>query len=365
MARLTFWGDFKANSVEHLNLSGELQLLLNGSDINVVNFEAPVRSKGKAIRKSGPNIKQSIDAPGWIEERGFNLVSLANNHMFDYGEKGFETTQNSFKKAKTIGAGNWEEAFQIQKFTTNDGLTIGILAGTHCEFGTLVDKHTDDEGCAWCQHPMFEKLIRDKKDVDFLIVYNHAGVEYMDAPLPEWREVYKKWIDLGADAVIASHPHVPQGWEYYNDKLIMYSLGNFCFQKDQIVHDYWCQSLCCIMDVKDSSNVAIQIKPIAYDPKSQYLYEDESETTKSHLDYLKQLISDEKNYYEYVNTTVMKLYPSYQGLFTRSGWLNNVASKSFLKGVYERFKKEHAYNCINCESHRWAITRAMRLKYKI
>ena len=63
MAQITIWGDFKANDTDHLNLSGELQLLLNKSDINVVNFEGPVRSEGKAAAKSGPNIQQSLDSP--------------------------------------------------------------------------------------------------------------------------------------------------------------------------------------------------------------------------------------------------------------------------------------------------------------
>lgn len=49
---------------------------------------------------------------------------------------------------------------------------------------------------------------------DYLIVFNHGGVEYMDVPLPEWRDVYRLWIEMGADAVIASHPHVPQGYEF-------------------------------------------------------------------------------------------------------------------------------------------------------
>ena len=59
----------------------------------------------------------------------------------------------------------------------------------------------------------------------------HAGLEKVNYPLPEFREQYKRFIDYGADAIIAHHPHVVQGWEYYNNKLIAYSLGNFIWQK--------------------------------------------------------------------------------------------------------------------------------------
>ena len=81
MAQITVWGDFKVNKTDNLNLSGGLQLLLNQSEINILNFEAPVRSNAKAIRKSGPNISQSPDGIKWLEDRGYNLISLANGRQ--------------------------------------------------------------------------------------------------------------------------------------------------------------------------------------------------------------------------------------------------------------------------------------------
>ena len=157
MAQITIWGDFKANDTDHLNLSGELQLLLNKSDINVVNFEGPVRSEGKAAAKSGPNIQQSLDSPRWLEAHGYNVISFANNHIMDFGTEGFQKTKSSFKNALLIGAGTWEEAYRLHTVTADDGLKIGFLAGTHCEFGTLTDKYRDQVGCAWCMHPDFER----------------------------------------------------------------------------------------------------------------------------------------------------------------------------------------------------------------
>ena len=66
MARINIFGDFKANQVKHLNLSAELVHLLNTSDINMVNFEAPIKSCGKPLKKSGPNICQDKDSPEWL-----------------------------------------------------------------------------------------------------------------------------------------------------------------------------------------------------------------------------------------------------------------------------------------------------------
>ena len=84
MAKITVWGDFKVNAVERLRISDSLRQLLGESNANVVNCEAPIRGVGSPVRKSGPNISQSSESPGWLEEHGFNVVSLAN--MLQFGE---------------------------------------------------------------------------------------------------------------------------------------------------------------------------------------------------------------------------------------------------------------------------------------
>lgn len=150
MAKVTIFGDFKVNDVKHLSLSAELVYLLNTSDVNLVNFEAPIHSKGTHIKKSGPNISQHVEAPEWLEERGVNAVSLANNHTMDYGDEGLDTTKAAFKKAEVLGVGKWDDAYQLHVFTASDGFKVGILCCTHCEFGTLTDKQiSENQGCAW------------------------------------------------------------------------------------------------------------------------------------------------------------------------------------------------------------------------
>lgn len=365
MARVTIWGDFKANETDHLNLSGELQHLINQSDINVINFEAPVYSSGKAINKSGPNISQSVEASQWLEERGFNVISLANNHVMDFGNAGLEATINSFHTACVIGAGDWNTVYNIHVVEA-DGIKVGVLVGTHSEFGVLREKTNGEEkGCAWCRHPEFDSLIFNAKKIcDYLIVFNHGGLEYMDYPLPEWREVYKKWIDMGADAVVASHPHVPQGWEFYMNKPILYSLGNFCFQWDKETKPHWNQSLCCILDIKEDG-FSVEVKPISYDSSKMFIDIDASSDYAEHLNKINAVLKNDNEYRKEVNRSVLNLLPGYYGLFSRSGFFYLSKSLGIAKGVVEGFRKEHIYNCIKCESHRWAIERAMRLKYNM
>lgn len=192
----------------------------------------------------------------------------------------------------------------------------------------------------------------------------------MEQPLPEWRNIYKHWIDMGADAVIASHPHVPQGWEYYKEKPICYSLGNFCFdplnsKKEAPAH--WYDSLCCMLEVCKPHECNMTIKPLLYDYKNGYICENESMDFKNHLSNLNEILNNEKSYDEYVNMFCKKLKPFYMGQFSRSGWVENMLSKGFLKGIVEGFlgrgffNKQHALNNLQCESHRWAIVRGMKL----
>ena len=93
----------------------------------------------------------------------------------------------------------------------------------------------------------------------------HAGVENINIPIPEWRDIYKSFVDFGADVIIGTHPHVPQGWETYNDKPIFYSLGNFCFQKKNVnVQSYWYDSLCVILTLDDNLKLNYDVKNISY-----------------------------------------------------------------------------------------------------
>lgn len=368
--RITFFGDFKADDVSSLVISKGLADHLHGSAVNVVNFEAPVVSSGHPIRKSGPCISQSPDAPSWLERAGFNAVSLANNHSMDFGKDGLEATRKAFSEAVTMGAGEFSEAYSFHRFDL-DGNSVGIICASQGEFGTLYG--SDGYGCAWVSHREIDRMILGNKDsVDVLLLYLHCGVEYLDVPIPEWRESYRRFIDLGADAVIASHPHVPQGWEMYNGKMIVYSLGNFCFQLSgsMKVREHWFDGLGCDVIVKGPHQADFSIFPLHYDDSDRSIDIDGSDSCASHLAEIGRMLHDETVYMDTVNRAALDLLPTYMGLFSRSGLVSWPPSKWYLKGVVERLSMRrrdmtHALNNVRCESHRWMIQRALSLKYDI
>ena len=365
--RLFFLGDFYCNEIDRIEIADEIRTIICSSDVNICNFEAPVLSQGKPSLKSGPNIRQSRDAPAFLEKIGFNVCSLANNHIMDYGEEGLKKTISLFKKSLLVGAGTIDNAYQVKTMVIK-GYTIGFLALSHNEFGVLDDDNQNNIGCAWINHPCVNHVIANaKKMVDYLFILSHAGVENISIPLPEWRQRYQDLIDCGADAVIASHPHIPQGWERCKEKPIFYSLGNFYFDRPSKV-PYANIGLGVLFEINDKGYIKYTVCPLkkegwdlnlSNDPKIWAYLKECEEILKQDSKYLlevnKQVVNLWTNIYKYY------FYYSLRKISFQFGFYN------LLKTIYRAVFYSNNYvlllNNIRCESHRWAIVRAIKLLY--
>jgi poly-gamma-glutamate synthesis protein (capsule biosynthesis protein) len=368
--KINIFGDFltKKGMPE---LDGGLKELIVDADYNVVNFEAPVKTiDSYPIKKSGPAHCQSVEGPKWLINAGFNVFSLANNHIMDFGKEGLKATQEAFGNTY-IGAGTWEEAYKPFLIEKN-GLKVALLSLTHCEFGTLTDRYdrrdTSLYGTAWINHPMVDSLVvKLKNEVDYIIVIAHAGIENIEQPLPEWRERYRTLIDLGCSAVMGGHPHIIQGYEEYNGKPIFYSLGNFFFPKDTRKYETWYYSL--VVNCKVTKDrIECGFIPIVFD--NHLIKVDESNYSQNYMERILTVLNDEKQYIDYVNKECEQLLPFYDYMFYASGYFP-LNSKRLLKRILYlpyRLKKKscsHLLNNIRCESHRWAIIRSLKINNKI
>ena len=213
-------------------IDDKLKTLIQDSDISICNFEAPIKcGEMKPIKKPCPHVYQSRESIQYLKNMGFNFVSLANNHIYDYGQEALEETMQELKKFEIdfVGAGvDFKDAYQT-KIIDKNGIKIGLLAGCENEFGCLYEKQNRG-GYAWLFHYLIEDNIRELKKVcNFVVLVAHAGVEEIEIPIKEWRDRYRRLCDVGVDVIIGHHPHVPQGYEKYNNSLIFYSLGNFYF----------------------------------------------------------------------------------------------------------------------------------------
>jgi len=214
--------------------SSELSKIISSADYSVCNFEAPVEGFGSSAIKPGVNLAQKQGTIEVLKRQGFNLLLLANNHMMDFGSQALDATLKIAEKniIETIGAGLEAKVVYRPLIKTINGLKIGMLNACEAQFGEIEDIEKDGEpGYAWINHSVIERnIIKCKKECDFVIVFSHAGLEHYPIPQKEWREKYRHFCKLGADIIIGSHPHVPQGFERYGESWIFYSLGNFYFE---------------------------------------------------------------------------------------------------------------------------------------
>lgn len=239
------------------------QLVAQG-DINFCNLETPASFIGSPYPGKHPNITFRAQ-PGSLfslKYAGFNIISLANNHMTDHGPAALEETLDALQLLDLyyVGAGrNYTEAYAPAFFEKN-GWRIAFLAYADPIWSVVEAQST--AGVAHIREDVIiesiQKLRKDKT-VDAILVSLHWGEEYRHSPLPKQRTLAKHIIDAGADAIIGHHPHVMQGVEWYRGKPILYSLGNFAF--DQI-DDPTYQSTIARLSFSPEGHITLSMRPM-------------------------------------------------------------------------------------------------------
>ena len=370
--RLVFAGDFCSIAPAKIEVSKELSLIFENSDLNILNLEGTLNSN-ELCTANKVLLKQSEQSIEWCKNNRFSLVSLANNHSFDFGQSGLVRTMNVLKEKGVdyVGAGCWEEAYRI-KIIEIKGKKIGFYAATSRDLAALKDRMYDGDkvGCAWINHPDTRRtILKYRRECDFLFILPHAGVEYMDIPLPEWRDVYKELLDLGADGIFASHPHVPQGVEDYEGKPIFYSLGNFFFEGsgdiDAPKPQYWNTGQLAVVDITE---VGIQCSTIITKREKYKLGIESSPVFKEHIKNINELLNNREKYDQALQENVLRFYGKYKSWLLLG--LNAYEAKfsvrnliRIIKGFLCRKPNERsAMHQLREESTAWIIQRAFKIR---
>jgi poly-gamma-glutamate synthesis protein (capsule biosynthesis protein) len=232
------WSTMKYyNSVEngiYDCISPELIQIMRNADIMCLNNEFTYSNGGSPLENKAYTFRANPSRVEILKELGVDIVSLANNHAYDYGEQSLVDTMAVLNQAgiKYVGAGhNIEEAMSPVYFEIQ-GKTIAYVAASRAEKYRLTPQATEDEpGILLCYDTeLFIQAIKEaKQNAEYVIAYVHWGTEY-SYELEEVQLITgKEYLDAGADIVIGAHPHCLQGIEYYEGKPIVYSLGNFWF----------------------------------------------------------------------------------------------------------------------------------------
>lgn len=217
-------------------LSEDVISTLRSADVLLVNSEFAFTTRGTPTPKKLYTFRGDPENVKYLLEMGTDIVTLANNHVYDYGEAGFADTLETFRKAGIpyIGAGeNIEEASKPFYFILN-GRKYAFTAATRAEKNILTPEATENSSGVLRMYDMaaYLDVIREAEaQSDFNIAYVHWGTEKSHATEDGLYENAVSMIDSGADAVIGAHAHVLQGIDYYRGVPIFYNLGNFIFDE--------------------------------------------------------------------------------------------------------------------------------------
>lgn len=256
--KIAFCGDIYLDE-ESRQLESDLTRYLGECDYRIANLECPiVLSDNKcATKKTGPNLRGNETTIHFLKRMNINVVGLANNHICDFGYEGIEETINVLDKngIMYVGAGaNIEEAYE-PLCVEHNGLTVSIIAVCENEFGMASVSQGGAAG--FCINILYQRIVNERKKNHKVIVFFHGGNEFNPFPSPQARDRYRLLIDFGACAVLASHTHCPQGFEWYNNGFIAYGMGNFYFPQKRFPFDIWNMGYVCILDIDKSINVNV------------------------------------------------------------------------------------------------------------
>lgn len=212
----------------------ELGNFLSRADITFGNLETPLTS-GRVIQSGEMVFRSDPKMAGVLNNQGFDIVSLANNHTPNFGAKGLRDTFNYLDEAGVayVGAGEDGPRAYAPVYLERQGIKFAFIA--HNDSDVVPAYYRADEkgpGTALIDEDELAAAISTAKEqVDLVIVSLHSGTEYVPGPNSRQTKFAHAAIDFGADLVIGHHPHVVQTIEEYQGKYIFYSLGNFVFDQ--------------------------------------------------------------------------------------------------------------------------------------
>jgi len=203
---------------------------LRNTDITIGNLEFPA-SKERIPEFTSSHLHLAVRPENMkaLHDTDITHLSLANNHILDWGIEGIKATQAilSDLEIKYLGAGVDEEEANRELLENVCGINLAFLS--FCKSGYFSAKGKRAGAAELNVRNIVEKISELRDYVDLVIILLHWGTEFSFYPDPKQISQAHKIIDAGADAIIGHHPHVLQGWETYKDKPIFYSIGSFLY----------------------------------------------------------------------------------------------------------------------------------------
>jgi poly-gamma-glutamate synthesis protein (capsule biosynthesis protein) len=333
--------------------------IIQASDFALINLESPLVEGGVTIRKFGPHLKGPPETMRILFNAGFKLVTLANNHIMDYGVDGLKSTidlcdENSIGY---VGAGCAYEERIRPYFCTIRGKRVGFLNIAENEYSVTSDKSAGS-------HPLNpiknSYLIKDTaKKCEYLFVIVHGGHENYSLPSPDMKETFRFFANAGASAIICHHAHCFSGYEIYNNVPIFYGIGNLVFDNPTKSRSPWNEGFF----VQFHLGTTLGFRLIPYNqcdaiPGVHLKSDSEQVTFQTKLKVLNDIIQNNQDLNSHFIDFCSSVANMYNGYLEphSSRLLYFLQRKGLLPSFLRQNKKLLLRNLITCESHRAVLT---------
>lgn len=344
---------FEANDVD--SLFNDTLPLLKNADILIGNLEFVLTDNCNKATKTGPILQGNNRYINIFKSLNFTALSLANNHIKDCGPDGVLDTLSICQKnnIKTVGAGKNEKQAKKPLIIEKNGWRIGIMAFAEHEFNAAYENEAGAN--LFDLYEDFDRIKELKKQVDYLIILNHGGIEYYKYPSPLLQKKCRKMIDSGADYVVNQHSHVIGTEEDYKHGKILYGQGNTLFGYRPF-QPLWNQGLLIKISLS-KDNVLVENIPIKTTEKGNinFMKEDEKERLLNKMENDKNLIINnefvKKSWENFCNEKESLYLPLLLGKSRYFNILNRLTNNRLIKLLYSSKKLRIVKNLLRCESH--------------
>jgi hypothetical protein len=330
--------------------------VIQSSDLAIVNFEGPIDKGTNQIKKVGPNIRAATESVSFLKKAGFDLLTLATNHIMDLGKEGLVATLSECRSCSLNHVGAGENLVKARKsaFYNISNYKISIINIAENEFCSATNEKAGANPLNLISN--FYDLMEAKKESDFVFVIVHGGHEGYSLPSPRMKETFRFFVDVGADAVVCHHTHCISGYEIYKNKPIFYGLGNFVFewygnrQKDwylgystQLLINDGILDFRVIPHMQHIDRLGIRLLT----PAENVAFENEISSLNS-------TINNDSTLIEHFEEFCKKSFKTYTSYIEPHSfrYLSALQSRGVVPSFWSKRKKLYLLNMIRCESHR-------------
>ncbi len=367
--QLLFAGDFNPASDESIEISDELKNILKNNDFSIINLETPLTLVNEPIIKTGRNFKKDPKLIRVIKDANFDAVTLSNNHIRDHGDKGVESTIQTCldNGIKTVGAGKNIEEARKPLLIEIRGKKICFLNYSEIEFNAADDEQggANPYNCI----DAFYDIKKFKSDVDYIFIIYHGGLENHELPSPNVVQNIRYLIDVGADAAIIHHSHFYSGYQYYNNKPIIWGVGNFLSETSvKKPKKKWFYGLLAKFVIEDNriDLKLVSIKQSKQFNKIELCNGDEEKEINNDIVNISKKILDNKQYCDYWNAVLIQQKHNLIKFIQAGSLLEFKIIKHlrFLNKKISLFKLKKCLNILRCDSHRYKFISVLNHEIK-